>query len=124
MSSDTGYHSTSYASSAHGFNYHDDTNNGFGRNKYASYRNPAVSNDFNDETAIQTSSLEETNEYLRRVADDIYKDPNPQTIHGAAPGGAPAYEQRIVVRYLQPPAVPEPGVMKQMFTNGILLLLV
>jgi hypothetical protein len=34
------------------------------------------------------------------------------------------YEQRVRVRYLQPPEVPPPGVMKQMFTNAILLIFV
>ncbi|CAF1216513.1 unnamed protein product [Rotaria sordida] len=76
-------------------------------NKYAAYGTTAAS-DLVSGTVINTSSLEETNEYLEKSA-DIYKDPNPQIIRQAATASPVTYEQRVHVRYLQPPAVPEPG---------------
>jgi hypothetical protein len=53
------------------------------------------------------------------MANDTYNDPNPQTIQRAAIDGPVTYDQQILVRYLQPPAVAEPGVTKQMFTNAV-----
>jgi hypothetical protein len=43
-------------------------------------------------------------------AQGLYKDPNPEVIRRPAPGGAQTYTQKIVVRFLQPPPVPPPGV--------------
>ncbi len=39
-----------------------------------------------------------------------FRDPNPQVIRRPAPGGPLTYSQNIRVRFLQPPAVPPPGV--------------
>ncbi|CAF4436592.1 unnamed protein product, partial [Rotaria magnacalcarata] len=38
-----------------------------------------------------------------------FNDPNPQIIRRAAVGGAVTYQQKILVRFLQPPPVPPPG---------------
>ncbi len=43
-------------------------------------------------------------------AQGLFKDPNPEVIRRPAPGGAQTYTQRVVVRFLQPPPVPPPGV--------------
>lgn len=43
-------------------------------------------------------------------AQGLYQDPNPQVIHRAATSGPQTYTQRILVRFLQPPPVPPPGV--------------
>ncbi|CAF3357923.1 unnamed protein product [Rotaria socialis] len=39
----------------------------------------------------------------------FFKDPNPEIVRRPAPGGPQTYTQRILVRFLQPPAVPPPG---------------
>ena len=61
---------------------------------------------------IETSSVQETNEYLTRVATGVYNDPNPEIIRRAAPEGPIVYQQKIFLRFLQPPPVPPPGVIE------------
>ncbi|CAF0890628.1 unnamed protein product [Adineta steineri] len=39
----------------------------------------------------------------------LFVDPNPQIIRRAATGGAVTYQQKILVRFLQPPPCPPPG---------------
>jgi len=63
------------------------------------------------ETVIETNSLEETNRYLERAV-DIYKDSDPLIIRKATVESPVTYQQRILVRYFQPPDVPPPGVIK------------
>ncbi|CAF0824193.1 unnamed protein product [Adineta ricciae] len=58
---------------------------------------------------IETSSVQETNEYLTRMATGVYNDPNPEIIRRAAPEGPIVYQQKIFIRFLQPPPVPPPG---------------
>ncbi|CAF3368501.1 unnamed protein product [Rotaria sp. Silwood1] len=77
--------------------------------KYTPYETTTVARELIDDTVVHTNSLEETNEYLERSANNIYKDPNPQIIQLATTDHPAAYEQRIFVRYLQPPAPPPPG---------------
>jgi len=43
-------------------------------------------------------------------AQGLFKDPNPEVIRRPAPGGGQTYVQKVVVRFLQPPPVPPPGV--------------
>lgn len=62
--------------------------------------------------AIQTSSAQETSQYLSQSGAGIFNDPNPQIVRRAAGGGPVTYQQRILVRFLQPPAVPPPGVIE------------
>lgn len=61
---------------------------------------------------IHTSSSEETNRYIERSGGNVYKDPHPQIIRRTRTDGPVTYEQRIRVRYLQPPPIPPPGVHK------------
>ena len=44
------------------------------------------------------------------TAQGLYADPNPQVIRRAAASAPQTYTQRVVVRFLQPPPVPPPGV--------------
>jgi hypothetical protein len=55
----------------------------------------------------QSSSL--TTNYATD-AQGLYQDPNPQIIRRPAQGGGQTFTQRVVVRFLQPPPVPPPGV--------------
>jgi hypothetical protein len=43
-------------------------------------------------------------------AQGLFKDNNPQIVRRPAPNGPVTYTQNIKVRFLQPPAVPPPGV--------------
>ena len=122
VSNDEGLPSASYTSSTADLYHYDNTVDGYYRNKYESYGTPAVVSDFMTSKEIHTHSSKETHEYIDQLSNDIYKDPNPQVIHRAALEAPIRYEQQVQVRYLQPPAVPPPGVMKQTFTNAISLI--
>ena len=43
-------------------------------------------------------------------AQGLFKDPNPEVIRRPAAGGLQTFTQRVMVRFLQPPPVPPPGV--------------
>ena len=104
--------------------YNDYRANRIDRNKYASYGTVAFSsNGIDEKSLIHTNSLEETNRYLE-TAVHLFKDSNPQIIRRTMVESPTTYEQRIRVRYLQPPEVPPPGVMKHMFTNTILVIFI
>jgi len=57
--------------------------------------------------SLESSNLQQSIQY---DSNNVYKDPNPQIIKRAAIGGAVTYQQKILVRFLQPPPVPPPGV--------------
>jgi hypothetical protein len=65
----------------------------------------------NDESAVDgTSSI---THYTSRYPTDgrgFYLDPHPEIITRPDPGPAPTYKQNIIIRYLQPPPLPPPGV--------------
>ncbi|UJR18953.1 hypothetical protein I4U23_022082 [Adineta vaga] len=84
------------------------------QNTYDTRGSVTVAGDFTNESVIETHSLEETNRYLERSV-DIYKDRNPLVIQKAVTDKPITYQQRVLVRYLQPPAVRPPGplVIKQ-----------
>jgi len=81
----------------------------------ASYTAAATSSEPTGGATVQTSSTQQTNAYLSQSATDIYNDPNPQIVRRSATGGPVTYQQKILVRFLQPPALPPPGVIKQIF---------
>ncbi|CAF1058886.1 unnamed protein product [Rotaria sordida] len=62
-----------------------------------------------DSAVITTNSPEETNAYLERSGSNIFRDPNPRIVRRARSASPVTAEQRVVIRYLQPPAVPPPG---------------
>ncbi|CAM4766386.1 unnamed protein product [Rotaria magnacalcarata] len=70
---------------------------------------------FTTDKVIRTSSADETNRYLATSVDHIYKDLNPKIIRRAATDRPVTYEQRVLVRYLQPPPLPppEPLIIKE-----------
>ena len=43
-------------------------------------------------------------------AQNLYRDSNPEVIRRPALEGAQTYTQRVLLRFLQPPAIPSPGV--------------
>lgn len=102
----------SYRSSSSEIQYDDQTRTRFERNNYTSYGGVvAEDRTIVSESVIQTNSAEETDRYLERAV-DIYKDPTPQIIRRQTTETPVTYEQRVLVRYLQPPRLPPPGVMK------------
>ncbi|CAF0782755.1 unnamed protein product [Rotaria sordida] len=74
-----------------------------------SYGVTTASAEFTGDTAIHTSTVQQTNQYLSQSGKNIYNDPNPQIVRRAATGGPITYEQKVLVRFLQPPAIPPPG---------------
>ena len=68
------------------------------------------------DTVIQTNSLEETDRYLERAV-DVYRDPTPEIIRRTSVENPVTYEQRVLVRYLQPPRLPPPGVSNTTLTH-------
>jgi hypothetical protein len=73
----------------------------------------AASSELVGSAAIQTTSEQQTTAYLTQTATGIYNDPNPQIVRRAATEGPITYQQKILVRFLQPPAVPPPGVIHE-----------
>ena len=61
---------------------------------------------------IHTSSSEETMRYLERSGHHVYVDRNPQMIRRGTTERPERYEQRVILRCLQPPPLPPPEVMK------------
>jgi len=107
-SRDEGLPSSSYASSIH---EHFSTENSLNRLNLVPYSSPGttlVSNEYNNNAVIHTRSQDETNDYLAKTV-DIYRDPNPQILRRSAIDSPRRYEQRIIVRYLQPPDLQPPG---------------
>ncbi|CAF1498414.1 unnamed protein product, partial [Adineta steineri] len=78
------------------------------RNIYGTHGTVTVADDRKNASVLETNSLEETNEYLER-AGNIYKDPNPLIIRKAITDKSMTYRQRVLVRYLRPPAIQPPG---------------
>ena len=60
--------------------------------------------------ALESSSVQQTAQFTSAAG--LFNDPNPQIIRRAATSGAVTYQQKILVRFLQPPAVPPPGVSR------------
>ncbi|CAF1324989.1 unnamed protein product [Rotaria magnacalcarata] len=87
----------------------------FTTDKVNSYDTTITSRNFISEKVIRTSSADETNRYLATSVDHIYKDLNPKIIRRAATDRPVTYEQRVLVRYLQPPPLPppEPLIIKE-----------
>ena len=73
----------------------------------------AASSELAGGAAIQTISEQQTTAYLAQQATGVYNDPNPQIVRRAATEGPITYQQKILVRFLQPPAVPPPGVIHE-----------
>jgi hypothetical protein len=59
---------------------------------------------------VYTRSTTETERYLDNHGISLCKSPN--VIRRTEVGESAAYEQHVCLRYLQPPALPAPGVMK------------
>jgi hypothetical protein len=58
----------------------------------------------------ETTSSQQHSEHHGDNPQGLFRDPNPQIIRRPAQGGALTYTQNIKVRFLQPPAIPPPGV--------------
>ncbi|CAF3387523.1 unnamed protein product [Rotaria socialis] len=81
----------------------------------SSYESTITSRDLINDSVIRTSSSEETNRYLARSMNHIFKDINPKIIRRAETERPVTCEQRVIVRYLQPPPLPpgEPLIIKE-----------
>ncbi|CAF1060567.1 unnamed protein product [Rotaria sordida] len=77
--------------------------------KYISYGSTLAPPEWANATVIDTYSTEETNEYLRKLGDNVFIDPNPQIIRRTIPEEPVALEQRVFIQYLQPSSVRESG---------------
>ena len=63
--------------------------------------------------ALEASSEEQLTQITS--ASGLFHDPNPKVIRREAIGGAVTYQQKILVRFLQPPPIPPPGVSRLSF---------
>ncbi|CAF1594051.1 unnamed protein product [Rotaria sp. Silwood1] len=124
ISNAEGLNSASYETSTSGLILHDNVTNCIGGNEYSfssqnafestadintSYGLPTASGELFGDTAIHTSSVHQPNQYLSQSAKNIYFDPDPQIVRRATTEGPIIYQQKILVRFLQPPAIPPPG---------------
>ena len=71
--------------------------------KYTSQETTKVTSDLTNEMPIKSGSVEETNRYLRSLGSSVYVDTNPQIIRRPTTDRPVTYEQRIMLRCLQPP---------------------
>ncbi|CAF3637103.1 unnamed protein product [Rotaria sordida] len=112
--------SSSYEAATSRLNRYDDTTTRFDRYKYqdsfqddlgytADKYTSYGTRKWMHEPVINTNSSEETNYYLERLGANIYKDSSPKIIRRARSESPVKQEQRVFVRYLQPPPVPPPG---------------
>ncbi|CAF4224370.1 unnamed protein product [Rotaria sp. Silwood2] len=76
-------------------------------NQYSLYGTTTIAKDYSSDTAIVTRSVSETELYLENHGIDLCK--NPEIIRRTIPERPSTYEQRVLVRYLQPPALPPAG---------------
>lgn len=66
-----------------------------------------------DAAAANLSSSSSSSANIQQYETDaqgLFKDSNPQIVRRPAPNGPVTYTQNIKVRFMQPPAVPPPGV--------------
>jgi hypothetical protein len=61
-------------------------------------------------SSFEASSAQQQIQQYATSSQGLYQDPNPQIIRRPAQGGQVTYTQNIKVRFLQPPAIPPPGV--------------
>jgi hypothetical protein len=61
-------------------------------------------------TSFSSESQASSVQQYQTDAQGNFKDPNPQVVRRPAQNGPLTYSQHIKVRFLQPPAVPPPGV--------------
>jgi hypothetical protein len=61
-------------------------------------------------SSFEASSSQQQIQQYATNAQGLFQDPNPQVIRRPAQGGQITYTQNIKIRFLQPPAIPPPGV--------------
>jgi hypothetical protein len=89
-------------------NYESTTTTGFGVEEAETFVGSNANfetNDYNSNNFEQQSSTNyPTN------SQGLYQDPNPEIVRRPAAAEAQVYTQRVIVKFLQPPPVPPPGV--------------
>lgn len=82
---------------------------------FLSKQNSAASNAFDTQDAsLQSNRL--------RWTSDLYFDPKPVIVRRPTLGEPVVYEQNIFLRFLQPPAIPPPGVMETILRAAVIPL--
>lgn len=61
-------------------------------------------------SSFETTGAQQQVQQYPNTVQGLYQDPNPQIIRRPAQGGHVTYTQNIKIRFLQPPAIPPPGV--------------
>jgi hypothetical protein len=86
-----------------------------GQDRYAFPETTLLTSNLTSDTVIHTSSSEETMRYLERSGHHVYVDRNPQMIRRGTTERPERYEQRVILRSLQPPPLPsqEPLIIKE-----------
>lgn len=73
--------------------------------------------EYNASSFEQSSGAAATTTTYATDAQGLFKDPNPEVIRRPAAGGLQTFTQRVMVRFLQPPPVPPPGVSTKRTAN-------
>lgn len=66
-------------------------------------------------SSFEAGSTQQNIQQYATNSQGLYQDPNPQVIRRPAQGGQVTYTQNIKIRFLQPPAIPPPGVKKNKY---------
>jgi hypothetical protein len=109
-----GYGDAGYGSSAYESSYRSSVGNIGGAARVSN--NDAASANYS--SASRSSSVQQ----YETDAQGHYKDSNPQFVRRPAQGGPVTYTQNIKVRFLQPPAVPPPGVSSLLIYKHLLVI--
>jgi len=75
-------------------------------------------------STFETGSNQQQVQQYATNAQGLYQDPNPQIIRRPAQSEQITYTQNIKIRFLQPPAIPPPGVSSFLTNMTFILLLI
>jgi hypothetical protein len=89
-------------------NYESTSTTGYGIEGAETFLGSFDANGYNSNSFEQQSSSVTTN--YATDAHGLYNDPNPHIIRRPALGDAKVYTQRVLLKFLQPPPIPPPGV--------------
>ena len=107
--------------------YDSNTTNGFFHHQFSGFGSSGQAVDSAEIVTVNTTTVMETTEYLDNLAKNIYRPSSPQIVREVltqiGDGSSGFNDQLVYVRYLQPPEVPPPGVIRHthiyMFINTI-----
>ncbi len=91
-------------------NYESTSTTGYGIEGAETFLGSFDANGYNSNSFEQQQQSSSVTTNYATDAHGLYSDPNPHIIRRPAPGDAKVYTQRVLLKFLQPPPIPPPGV--------------